>query len=213
MRFVKMSLIAGMAVPVLYFGTLLLSALFYPGYSHVSQYASELGSAAAPYPYVFNTGIILAGLSSILAGLGLFLVLRWQTGAPLLPALFGLCLVLFGVSFVMGGAFPMPDERHGGYGLGLGIHVAPLLLALALWKDKALRTLNQYLSVTALLMLALFAIMMGVGGLVTRANVGIWQRTYVLFMLPWIGVASFYLNRHLVSPKADKPTQLLQSAI
>ena len=124
-----------------------------------------------------------------------------------------ICLVLFGVSFVMGGAFPMPDERHGGYGLGLGIHVAPLLLALALWKHQALRTLNLYLIVTALVMLTLFAVMMGVGGLVTRANVGLWQRTYVLFMLPWIGVASFYLNRHLVSPTADKPTQLLPSAI
>jgi hypothetical membrane protein len=213
MRCLKMLLIAGMAVPVLYFSTLLLSSLFYPGYSHISQYASELGSAAAPYPLLFNTGIILAGLSSIAAGFGFFLVLRGQTGTRLLPALLTLCLVLFGVSFVMGGAFPMPDERHGGYALGLGIHVAPLLLAFDLWKHQALRTLNLYLIGTALVMLTLFAVMMGVGGLVTRANVGLWQRTYVLFMLPWIGVASFYLNRHLVSPTADKSIQLLQSAI
>jgi hypothetical protein len=107
----------------------------------------------------------------------------------------------------------MPDERHGGYGLGLGIHVGPLLLALALWKHKPLAALTVYLIVTALLMIVLFAIMMGVGGLVTRANVGIWQRTYVLFMLPWIGVASFYLNRHLGLSTAGKPAQLVETAI
>ena len=196
----KRLLRAGIAVPLLYVGTLLLSSLFYPGYSHRTQYASELGSAAAPYPLLFNAGIILVGVCSIVAGLGFFLVLKRLTGSVLVPGLLGLCLVLFGISFVLGGAFPMPDERHGGYGLGLGIHGGPLLLALALWPRKPLRALNLYLLVTALGLITLFAIMMGVGGLVTRANVGLWQRSYAFFMLPWIGVASYALNRNLVSP-------------
>jgi hypothetical protein len=210
MRLEKSLLLAGMAVPILYFGNLLISSLFYPGYSHITQYASELGSAAAPYPFLFNTGIILVGVASIAAGLGFFLALKRLTGALFVPGLLALCLVLFGFSFVMGGAFPMPDERHGGYGLGLGIHVGPVLLALALWKHKALRALKLYFLVTAFGLIILFAIMMGVSGLVTRANVGIWQRSYVLFMLPWIGVASYYLNRCLVSPKMRKSAWLLK---
>lgn len=213
MRFIKFALVAGMGVPVLYFGTLLLSSLFYPGYSHVTQYASELGSAAAPYPSLFNTGIILTGLAAMLAGLGFWLGLRGQTGNGLLPALCALCLVLFGISFVMGGTFPMPDERHGAFGIGLGVHVAPLLLAFALWKQQRLRALNIYLIVTALVMLTLFAIMMGVGGMVTRANVGLWQRTYAFFMLTWIGIASLYLNRHLDPSRAGERVAPAETAV
>jgi len=95
-------------------------------------------------------------------------------------------------------------------GLGLGIHVGPLLLALAL--HKPWWVFNAYLVFSALIMLALFAIMMGVGGLVTRATVDIWQRTYALFMLPWIGIASVYLDRHLALSTAGKPTQRLEIA-
>lgn len=37
----------------------------------------------------------------------------------------------------------------------------------------------------------------GVGSLVTRANVGIFQRLYALSSFPWIGVASYVLAREL----------------
>jgi hypothetical protein len=47
---------------------------------------------------------------------------------------------------------------------------------------------------TNILMIGTIAIMMGVGGLVTRANVGLIQRISALTAFPWIGVAAYVLN-------------------
>lgn len=213
MRLEKSLLLAAVAVPWLYLGNLLISALFYPGYSHITQYASELGGPDAPIPALFNTGVILVGAAGIAAGLGFFLALRRLTNTILLSLGLGLCVSLFGLSLVLGGVFPMPDERHGGYGLGLGIHLGPVLLALALRQHKTLSALNPYLIITALLFVMMFAIMMGVGGLVTRANVGIFQRLYALCMFPWIGVAGYYLNRQLRLPASAVPSSGLEPAV
>lgn len=48
-RGIRALLWIAVAVPFLYFGTVLVSALFYPGYSHTAQYASELGAAIPPF--------------------------------------------------------------------------------------------------------------------------------------------------------------------
>lgn len=197
MRTERPLLLAGIAVPLLYFGNLILSSLFYPGYSHATQYASELGSPAARFPWLFNTGVVLTGLASVAAGFGLYFALRRLTGRTVLPFLFALTLVLFGLAIVMGGFFPMPDPRHGAYGLGMAVNLSPILLAAALWRHRSLRWLTIYLLVTAVLLIVFFAIMMGVGGLVTRANVGIFQRLYSLCTFPWIGIASYGLGREL----------------
>jgi hypothetical membrane protein len=186
-----------MAVSVLYFGNLIISSLFYPGYSHISQYASELGGPDALYPLIFNIGVMATGIVCIEAGVGFYLALNRLMGGVLLPLLLALTLAAFGFSFVMGGLYPIPDERHGAFGLGFAIHAGSFLLALALWKHKTLRGLTYFLLVNGVISLTLLAIMMGVGELVTRANVGIWQRLYALSMLPWIGVASYALYRHL----------------
>jgi hypothetical membrane protein len=197
-------LLAGAAVPILYFGNLIVSSLFYPGYSHVRQYASELGSSTAAWPGIFNTGIVLTGIAAVLGGLGFFLAVRRLTGRSLLAGLVGLLVVLAGISFVMGGLFPMPDPRHGGFGLGMGIHLAPILLAVALWKRGVPRALSVYLFVTAALMIGFFAVMMGVGSFVTRANVGVFQRLYALCMFPWIGVASSVLRSVPILDRASR---------
>ena len=197
MRLEKGLLYAGIAVPLIYFGNLILTPLSYPGYNHVTQYASELGGPDAPRPYIFNTAILLLGVAGLLAAAGYFLGLRRLTGKTFLPALLGLILLLFGVSMVMGGMFPMPDERHGGFGLGMGVHLGPLLLALALRKRPNLRGLRVYLMITTVLMIVFFAIMMGVGQLVTRANVGLFQRLYALNLFPWIGIGAWFVKREL----------------
>lgn len=188
---------AGIAVPFLYYGTMLVSSLFYPGYSHITQYASELGGPDAIRPAIFNTGVVLQGIVGIAAAFGFTFGLRRLTGKNVLPVLTGLLFGLFGIAMVMGGLFPMPDERHGAYGLGMAVQLAPLFLWLALRKHDGLRGLKVFLLVNFVVSLAMFAIMMGVGQMVTRANVGLFQRMYSLTTFPWIGIASYYLLREV----------------
>ncbi len=187
----------GIAVPILYLLALVLGSAFYPGYSHVTRYASELGAAEAPHPWIFNSGIVAAGVAALIAGPGLVLALH-RLGSDRLPAvLAGLAVSLWGVAMVLGGSFPMPDPRHGGFGLSLGLQVAPLFLLWGLRRAPDSGRLRTFLVVVFLAMTALFAVMMGVGGLVTRANVGLWQRGNALASIPWIGIAAYALRRRL----------------
>lgn len=178
----------GVLVPIFYFGTLLVASLFYAGYSFARQYASELGSASAPYPFIFNIGTILGGIAALLSLRGFHAALRGAN--KVLTWLFLISLGGFAVGAVMGGLFPMPNPLHGGFGLGFGIHLAPIFLAAALWHMRGLRT---FLLITALASFAMLTIMMGVGSMVTRANVGVFQRLYALTGIPWIGIAAWVL--------------------
>lgn len=196
---IRALLLAGILIPVVYFGLLIIAPLLYPGYSYVTRYASELGSTDALYPAVFNTGIMLCGLAGLLASFGFFHAVRRLGGNTLLAALTGLTLFLFGIATFMGGRFPMPDERHGAYGLGLAFQLAPLFLALALWRLPELRGFCIFLLVIFAVMTFFIAVMMGVGGLVTRANVGLWQRGNALAGFPWIGIAAWRLRKELRS--------------
>lgn len=187
---------AAFAVPFLYYGTLLLASALFPGYDHVTRYASELGSAAARHPMVFNAGIVLAGACAVLGGIGVYRALRSLGGALPLAAGLALAIVLHGVGLVFGGLFPMPDDRHGGYGLGMGVLVGPLLAAIAIRRaPEELRWAGWLLAANAVAILVMFAIMMGVGQLVTRANVGLYQRGYSLTTMPWLAVLAWVLLR------------------
>ena len=199
MRLTRPLLLLGIAVPALYFGTLLLAASTWPGYSHVTRYASELGGPEAPMPWIFNRGIVTMGVTCVLAAFGFGLALRQLTHRGALSALSAVCIGLFGVSMVMGGLFPMPNPLHGAFGLGLALSLAPVFMALAVQRERRLAGLHGFLWVSAVFMAAMLAVMMGVGHLVTRANVGLWQRANALAMFPWLGIAAWALGRALAA--------------
>lgn len=200
---IKRLLMAGIAVPILYFANLLVNSLLYPGYSHVTQYVSELGAADAPYAPLFNSVIVLLGVLGVAAGFGVYFAVRRLGGIGVLAALSGLLVSFWGIGTVLAGVFPMPDDRHGGYGLAFGYQLAPLILALAIWNVENLRGLRNFLIVIFLAMSFFIAVMFGVGGLVTRANVGLWQRGNALAGIPWLGIACYLLLRKIdVDPVA-----------
>ena len=192
----KVLLAAIIAVPVLYYFALLVGAATYPGYSHVTRYASELGAAEAPYPWLFNYSIIAMGLCAILGAVGLAGALRDLSGKRIWAIAAGMALAIWGVSMVMGGWFPMPDDRHGGFGLGLAGPLVPLFTMLALRPVPRSTGIRVFLAVVFVGSVVLLAIMMGVGGLVTRANVGIWQRINSGFGIPWLLVLGIWLMRY-----------------
>jgi len=64
------SLRVAIAVPFIYFGNLVLSSLFYPGYSQLRQKVSELGAKGAPHPEIFNAGVIINGAAILVGAFG-----------------------------------------------------------------------------------------------------------------------------------------------
>lgn len=183
----------GIAVPIVYFATLLVASLTWPGYSHVTQYASELGSAAAPYPWIFNVGIVATGIAGLAGSLGVARTLAAE-GRRTSGALAGVALAAWSVGMLFGGVFPMPNPLHNGFGLVLALPLVPPLLAVAL-RGRAGRGLRLFLLAWFVATAALLAVMFGAGALVTRANVGLWQRALAVAMIPGIGVACAALLR------------------
>ncbi len=77
----KLLLWALIAVPICYYFGLIVGAATYPGYSHITRYASELGAAGAPYPALFNVSIMIGGALAVLASIGLAIALHDQVTA------------------------------------------------------------------------------------------------------------------------------------
>ena len=180
-------------VPVFYYIGLIGGSLLWPGYSHVTQYASELGSAASPNPMFFNVNVILCGLSALLGGIGLAHVLTRLSGKRGWATAAGVSISLWGIAIIVAGLYPMPDDRHGAYGLAIVGQFTPLFAWLALRRIEGLGGLKAFLAFIFVASFILFAIMMGVGGLVTKANVGIWQRVNTALGIPYLAVLSWVL--------------------
>ena len=181
------------AITALYYFGLLVGAATYPGYSHMTNYASELGAAAAPYPWVFNGSIILAGAAAMLAAVMLpdaFRSIGATRGWSIAAAI---ALGLWGVSMVVGGFFPMPDERHGAFGLGLVAPLVSIFALLALRSVDGSRGMRIFLAIVFAASLVMLAIMFGVGELVTLANVGLFQRINSGVSIVWFAVLGLWL--------------------
>jgi hypothetical membrane protein len=190
----KKILVCGLiAAPVLYYIALFAGAATYPGYDHATRYASELGAADAPYPWLFNYSIVACGVAAIIGAFGLTMSLRDLNGRWGWAVASGIVLALWGVSMIMGGMFPMPDERHGAFGLGLVAPLVPLFVLFGLWSAPRTAGLKAFLAFIFLASLAVLAVMMGVGGLVRLDNVGIWQRINSGLSIPWMAVLGLWL--------------------
>lgn len=181
------------AIPVLYYFALLAGAVSYPGYSHVTNYASELGAAEAPYPHLFNIPIMLAGIAAVISAFLLPSALTRRGALRLWSMLAAIGLGMFGVAMVMGGMFPMPNELHGGFGLGLAAPLIPLFVLLAIRRADDDGLMQLFLGFVFLASLVMLAIMFGVGELVTRANVGLYQRLNTGASIPWFAVLGAWL--------------------
>ncbi|CAN7289994.1 DUF998 domain-containing protein [Brevundimonas sp. LjRoot202] len=185
-------LLAGVVGPLIYVALALAGQWLAPGYDPAVRMISELGMAGMPSAALFNIGLVAAGALTVLAALGLRLEAA-RRGAPVSGALAGLAVAVFGVSILIGGLFPLPDERHLAWGAGFAVQIAPLLTLVALRKTQGLAALKVFLAVAFLAVNGLLAVMFGVGDLVDGTNVGLWQRAYGLAMFPWITVTALAL--------------------
>jgi hypothetical membrane protein len=189
----KLLAVALIGIPALYYFALIVGAATYPGYSHVTNYASELGAADAPHPQLFNVPIMMVGITAVVAALLLPREIRGLGGSRIWAILAAVALAMWGVSMVMGGMYPMPDDRHGAFGLGLAAPLVPLFMLLTMRSIANSRAMQIFLGAVFVSSIVMLAIMFGVGQLVTRANVGLYQRLNIGVSIPWLAVLGAWL--------------------
>ena len=187
----SMALGFGIAVPFLYFGSQIVAALFFPGYSFLSQSAIQLGSDLARYPAVFNIGAIVTGFTTIIASWGF---LRGLNGVGTPRALIWVTAAVVALSALMhlwAGVFPMPNPRHGQNPFQIAAVALPVVIGAAVWKEVR-APVRVYFVATVL---ALAALMFNVVPLDRQLYDGLFQRLLALAVFPSVGVGSYLVRQ------------------
>jgi len=177
----------------------LLAMAAYPGFDHARQYLSELGGASAGAPFIFNAGVLAAGLMAGLAGGGFGLAIVALTGARFAGGLTMTAFLLAAAGMVRAALYPWPDPRHLAINLALGIQLAPLLMLWGLAPRRDLRRLKLFLALVSIAMGGLTVLTKHLifPAVVNDANVGWWEGAYALILVGWVAVAAFLLDRCL----------------
>lgn len=181
------------AMPIVYFGTQLVAAPFYPHYSFTQQAASMLGSPYSRFPWIFNTGAMLTGICALVGSYGLFRALRAR-GGLVVSLLVSISVLVIGITSFKAGLYPLPDPRHSSWQfLTAFIILLPFVLLLAAWRIRASIALRTYLLVSLLLLLALIPCMshaVHIPGL----GSGILQRLLAVVTFLPVGVVAYALR-------------------
>jgi hypothetical membrane protein len=181
---------SGVLVPALYFGAQLARGPFVEGYSFRRNAASDLGAVGVPGASWFNAMAIASGLAAIVASFGWWHALdHWAVGG-IRRSLLCLALVSIGVASIAAGAFPLPDERHGGGALGAGLFALPLLLVLATMRSQVVTWIRRYAVANLLLFVLAALLLSGATGVDPTVNEGVLQRILALAVFPPIAVVS-----------------------
>lgn len=205
--FISIALIAGVAVPLFYYGSQAAAYPFYPGYDPLRQVASELGSDRSLQPWLFNTGAMLTGLASLIAAFGVAGAFT-RLGATRWSAwLVALALISCGLASLNAGWFALPDPRHNPGWLGLGTFLLPIVLLLPTWRIPGMEGLRLFLMAAILAVAALAPFMAGLTGIDRASYGGLLQRLLTLPLFLSVGVASLVLRRRLsqLDPSATSP--------
>ncbi len=195
---------AGIGAPLLATASFIAATLTYPDFNHATQYISVLGSEAAPYPGLFNTGILLSGVAAGLAGAGFGLALLAMGGNRIAAAVTFLAFALGAAGLILSTVWLYPDPMHAIINLGLGIQLAPVFILWGLAGVSDFRRLKIFLAIIFVAMLVLTAItnyhfIPLFPGVVNADNVGLWERIYAFVLVGWVGVTAFLLERRLIS--------------
>ena len=193
-------LLVGVAAPILALVAVLIAAVSYAGFDHARQYLSELGGETAAHPWIFNFGVMIAGVMTGVAGIGFGLAVVILTRSPVSAVLVGLLFILAGIGLVMSSLYPWPDPRHMAINLGLGIQLVPVFLLVGLRQSLELTRLKRFLLGVFVMMAALTVLTKHLvfPGTVNDFNVGYWERAFAIVLVGWVGVAAHLLRRALV---------------
>jgi hypothetical protein len=144
---------AGVSVPILYFGAQALAAPFFPNFSFLANTASQLGSDLSSRPYILNGGAALTGVAALVSSVGMYRALRSQRVWLVVSVLVAACSVSMGLASLWAATHPLPDPRHNSGILGAGIFATPFVVLLASFALQGAVRLRWYLAANVLLFL------------------------------------------------------------
>ena len=99
--------ICGILGPIIAISAVLISVYLHPGFSWTDDYLSDLGELGTSYNFVFNLGLIAAGIALLLFVLGLPELVKRGMGQV------GVVLIAVSMLSLVGiGAFPLGTSPH-----------------------------------------------------------------------------------------------------
>jgi len=181
----QLLLYCGVLTVIIYVVNVTITAALFPGYSHVSQMVSELGMANAPNSTAFNLAVITTGVLTVIYSIGLYLTINDLTNRRYPSLLTALPFALYGVGAVFAGSYPLPDVRHGGYGMSLPILVAPILFVWLFWGSEMF-TYFKAINIAFLVFIILYmALLIGVSNFASGDYAGLFQRISTFIFFSW----------------------------
>jgi len=193
-------LLAGILAPVVLTAAIVVAGQFEPGYSHVSQYVSELGAVGASHQKAFSYGgLLFSGLLTALFALGMLLQAPRASfiASSLLVALAGLGRLVAGIFPCDAGcviedmSIPATIHAFAGFVALTSGAVAPLILAVGLRRHSHVQLLPLSVALgSASLILVL--ILFGAGKGVPYA--GVIQRLILIAFYVWVVVVALKIE-------------------
>lgn len=173
-------------IPVFFFVPVFLAGFLTEGYDLISQHASEItltdfDSAKA----VINSGAILCGISCILLAIGAILNFKKFYLSSIL-------LIVFGVSMLSNGIYPMGTMMHGFYGIGLTLMILPFVASYELKNENIKKAFFTITLVSGfVIFIYLWSMLVGLDPSNYR---GLTQRLASVFIFGWLAYFAYTLN-------------------
>ncbi len=154
-----------------------IAGFFAVDYSPIASHASVMTlQDNLSYPIV-STGAILTGITLILFGVGIWRVSKLTVSGG------GLCWIIFGISMIANGVWPMGSPMHGLYIIGIANILAPALSLLDI-RDEALRQ-RLYGTTTFVSLASVFYIWILLNGFDPEGYQGLTQRLFASIGYLW----------------------------
>ncbi len=177
-------------IPILFFVPVFIAGFLTDGYNLIAQHASEITLTDFDVAKtVINSGAILTGLSCLVLAIGIILNFKKYIITSIL-------LIIFGISMISNGLYPMGTIMHGFYGIGLTLMILPFIACYEL-KNEINNQLFFRISLICGFVIFIYLWSMLVGLDPTNYR-GLTQRIASLFIFCWIAYLAFELSKKQV---------------
>jgi hypothetical protein len=178
-------------IPLLFFVPITIAGFLVPGYDMIKQQGSEITLTTYKNAIlILESGALLSGLSGILLALGMMLKYkRFYLSSAI--------LIVFSISMMSNGLFPMGSPMHGFYGIGLSLMLLPFISCYELKNESVRKTFFKLSIISGFVMFIYFWSM--IVGLDPQGYQGLTQRIAAVFMFGWIAYLAYELEKNVAT--------------